>query len=143
LELEITESVVVADISWVVKCLDLLRERGVRIALDDFGTGYSSLSHLQELPLDTLKIDQSFIKKLDNGSRQMRSVTATIVSIAEIYGLETVAEGIETDKQLFEVSNLGIDIAQGYYYSKPLPQYDVINMISDINDVSHNHKKSA
>ncbi|MEM7258053.1 MAG: EAL domain-containing protein, partial [Pseudomonadota bacterium] len=104
------------------------------IALDDFGTGYSSLSQLQTLPLDALKIDRSFIMNLDNESGTMKSIAATIASIARIYELETVAEGIETDDQLNEVNKLGIDVAQGYLYSKPLRQCDVLNCIADIND---------
>ena len=133
LELEITESVVMADIKWIVRCLNELKAYGVRIALDDFGTGYSSLNQLQQLPLDTLKIDRSFIQGLGDESERMNSVTATIASIADIYGLETVAEGIETEKQLLEVIKLGIDVAQGYYYSKPLPKDDVIAAIDQIN----------
>lgn len=133
IELEITESVVMTDINWIVSSLKTLKDFGFRIALDDFGTGYSSLSQLQNLPLDTLKIDRSFIIGLDHDSSSMKSVTATIASIAKIYGLETVAEGIETEKQLTEVRNLGIDVAQGYLYSKPLTECQVINKIKTIN----------
>jgi len=136
LELEITESVVMTDIKWIVSCLNELKAYGVRIALDDFGTGYSSLNQLQQLPLDTLKIDRSFIEGLGDDSERMNSVTATIASIADIYGLETVAEGIETEKQLLEVNKLGIDVAQGYYYSKPLPKDDVIATIDQINQIN-------
>ena len=136
IELEITESVVMADINWIVHCLNELKAYGVRIALDDFGTGYSSLNQLQQLPLDTLKIDRSFIQGLGDESERMNSVTATIASIADIYGLETVAEGIETEKQLLEVIKLGIDVAQGYYYSKPLPKDEVIIAIDQINQFS-------
>ncbi len=133
LELEITESVVMADIDWIAKSLATLKDYGVRIALDDFGTGYSSLSQLQKLPLDTLKIDRSFIKTLDDGSKNMKSVTANIASLAEIYGLETVAEGIETQGQLNEVRKLGIGVAQGYYYSKPITKDQVVDVIENIN----------
>ena len=136
IELEITESVVMSDIKWIVRCLNELKAYGVRIALDDFGTGYSSLNQLQQLPLDTLKIDRSFIQGLGDGSERMNSVTATIASIADIYNLETVAEGIETEKQLLEVIKLGIDVAQGYYYSKPLPKDEVIVAIDQINQFS-------
>ena len=136
LELEITESVVMVDIGWVVKSLGALRQQGIRIALDDFGTGYSSLNKLQELPLDTLKIDRSFVSKLDSSTDNMKSMTESIASIAEIYGLETVAEGIETVDQLSEVNKLGIDVAQGYYYSKPLPKYEVAEAIININKFS-------
>ena len=140
LELEITESVVMADIEWIVKCLSALKDYGLRIALDDFGTGYSSLNQLQRLPLDTLKIDRSFISKLGDDKESMKSVTATITSIADIYGLETVAEGIESDTQLIEVSKLGIDVAQGYYYSKPVASGEVIHTIDRINHSANNTK---
>lgn len=143
LELEITESVVMTDITWIAKCFDELKNHGVRIALDDFGTGYSSLNQLQELPLDTLKIDRTFISGLDDNSNTMKSVTATIASIADIYGLETVAEGVESDQQLKEVCKLGIEIAQGYYYSRPLPAHQVIPAIENINELSGKTNKAA
>ncbi len=133
IELEITESVVMTDINWIVSSLQALKDRGLRIALDDFGTGYSSLSQLQELPLDCLKIDRSFISGLDSDSSSMKSVTATIASIADIYGLETVAEGVETIEQVNEVKKLGIDVAQGYFYSKPLKSDTVLDSIAEIN----------
>ena len=143
LELEITESVVMADINWIARCLNTLKDYGLRIALDDFGTGYSSLNQLQELPLDTLKIDRSFISGLDDKRKNMRSVTATITSIAEIYGLETVAEGIESDEQLVEVNKLGIDVAQGYYYSKPVARDEVTDAVASINRLTERSVKAA
>jgi len=144
LELEVTESVVMADIDWIVKSLGELKNFGIRIALDDFGTGYSSLSQLQKLPLDTLKIDRSFISTLDDDSQTMKSVTATIASMAAIYDLETVAEGIETQGQLFEVNRLGIDVAQGYYYSKPVAKDEVLDTIASINaSVVDDYKNAA
>jgi len=143
IELEVTESVVVADVNWVVKCLTELKENGIKIALDDFGTGYSSLSQLQLLPLHTLKIDRSFISKLDDNKDSTRSVTSTITSIADIYGLETVAEGVETESQLREISRLGINIAQGYFYSKPMNSIDVVDQIFSINSQASELRKSA
>lgn len=144
LELEITESVGMSDITHIIDCLKTLKEHGFTIALDDFGTGYSSLSQLQELPLDILKIDRSFIKDLDQTSTTMKSVTTTIASIAAIYGLETVAEGIETEEQLIEVRKLGIDIAQGYYYSKPVSKHEVLDAIENIHRFAERqHRKSA
>lgn len=136
LELEITESVVMSDIEWIVTSLNTLKSHGVRIALDDFGTGYSSLNQLQALPLDTLKIDRSFISKIDDDTISMKSITATIASIADIYGLETVAEGIETEQQLAEVRRLGIDVAQGYYYSRPVTKDQIPVVIANIDQQS-------
>ena len=143
LELEITESVVMSDVDWIVNCLNSIKNQGIKIALDDFGTGYSSLSQLQSLPLDTLKIDRSFISSIDDDSVSTRSITATIASIAEIYGLETVAEGIETAKQLAEIRRLGIDIAQGYYYSKPVMKEEVVRVIANINRLASNTIRKA
>ena len=143
LELEITESVVMSDVDWIVNCLNTIKNQGIKIALDDFGTGYSSLSQLQSLPLDTLKIDRSFISRIDDDSVSTRSITATIASIAEIYGLETVAEGIETAQQLAEVRRLGIDTAQGYYYSKPVMKDEVVRVIANINRLAEDTIRKA
>ncbi len=133
LELEITESSFMFDLDEIVKSLERLKKLGLKIALDDFGTGYSSLSQLQALPLDTLKVDKSFISKLDAASGSTKSVTETIASIARIYDLETVAEGVETTEQLLEVNKLGINVAQGYFYSRPLPKEQVIEAVARIN----------
>ena len=143
LELEITESVVMSDIEWIVESLNKLKNHGIKIALDDFGTGYSSLNQLQALPLDTLKIDRSFISGIADDSISTKSITATIASIAEIYGLDTVAEGIETEQQLAEVRRLGIDVAQGYYYSKPVMRDDVIKVIENIDQLTANTVRKA
>ena len=143
LELEITESVVMSDVDWIVKCLNRIKDHGIKIALDDFGTGYSSLNQLQALPLDTLKIDRSFISRIDDDSISTRSITATIASIAEIYGLETVAEGIETAQQLSEVRRLGIDVAQGYYYSKPVMKDEVADVIANIDRLAEDTNRRA
>jgi len=143
LELEVTESVVMTDINWIIKSLTALKERGIKIALDDFGTGYSSLSQLQELPLDTLKIDRSFIDKLDSESDNMKSITATIATIAQIFKLETVAEGIETEDQLIEANKLGIDMAQGYYYSRPVSSNELIDTINKIDAWADDQRDAA
>lgn len=143
LELEITESVVMSDISKIVSRLNTLKEHGFRIALDDFGTGYSSLSQLEQLPLDTLKIDRSFIQKLCQRSDTRISITATIAAMAKVFELETVAEGIETEQQLEEVKKLGIDIAQGYYYSKPVSRHQVIDTLMNIDQGLDADQKAA
>ena len=118
LEIEITESVVLTDIQSVVQRLNLLRASGVRIAVDDFGTGYSSLRYLQELPLDVLKIDRSFVVKLEQHASD-NSLANTIMLLAKGLGLETVAEGVETTEQLEHVSRLGCSFIQGFYFAKP------------------------
>ncbi len=133
LELEVTESVVMADIDTVASALNTFKSHGIKIALDDFGTGYSSLSYLQDLPLDTLKIDKSFIQKLETGNQQHESITEAITDLARNLGLDTVAEGVETDEQLSRVENLGISCVQGYYYSKPVPAGDITQVVLNIN----------
>ena len=143
LELEITESVVMADVDWVIQSLSTLKKAGIKIALDDFGTGYSSLSQLQDLPLDTLKIDRSFIKKLQSPSNATHSFTATIAQLAGTLGLETVAEGVESDIQCSLIQQLGIDFIQGYYYSKPVSSGELEFAISQINANADRHQDAA
>ncbi len=143
LEIEITESVFMADADSVVETLLKLREAGIRLALDDFGTGYSSLSQLQDLPVDTLKIDRSFISKLCAKPGVSHSVTATIATIADVLGMETVAEGVESDFQLSQIADLGINVVQGYFYSKPLPGADILPAIDSVNAAAAGLKKAA
>ena len=133
IEIELTESVFMADSDWVIKSLLKLREAGIKIALDDFGTGYSSLSQLQDLPINTLKIDRSFISKLSNQPGVSNSVTATIASIADVLGLDTVAEGVESNEQLDQVADLGINVVQGFFYSKPLASAYIPEAIASLN----------
>lgn len=120
LELEITESVLIDDIRSVVEKMEELRDFGVRISIDDFGTGFSSLSYLKGLPADTLKVDKSFIDSILNDD-STRIITQTVIDMAGKLGYETVAEGVETEEQLELLKSLGCDIIQGYYFSKPVP----------------------
>lgn len=120
IDLEITESLLVDEASPQVEKLRLLREAGVRIALDDFGTGYSSLSRLSVLPVDTLKIDRSFISGLPNDRTAARLVP-TIIDLARTFELLTVAEGVETHEQLEFLKRAGCDQSQGYLHARPMP----------------------
>ncbi|WP_407276016.1 putative bifunctional diguanylate cyclase/phosphodiesterase [Halothiobacillus sp. DCM-1] len=120
LEIEITESALLSGFDWVIEKLQRLRALGISIALDDFGTGYSSLSYLQRLPITTLKIDRSFVDNAANLPRQA-AMLGSIVRMADELGLTTVAEGVETLADLAILKNLNCSIAQGYYYSRPLP----------------------
>ncbi len=117
LTLEITESALLQDLPHVVASLSALRERGVRIAIDDFGTGYSSFARLATLPVDVLKIDRAFVSEVttDEG----RAVVRAIVSLAEAYRLDVVAEGVETLEQLDELIALGVPKLQGYLLGRP------------------------
>jgi EAL domain-containing protein (putative c-di-GMP-specific phosphodiesterase class I)/GGDEF domain-containing protein/PAS domain-containing protein len=120
LEMEITESVLLHDRVQVSRVLSQLRNLGIKIAIDDFGTGHSSLSYLAELPIDTLKIDQSFIRQLEI-SGQNREIVRTVVQLAQSLGLQTVAEGVEELGQAQFLRATGCNIAQGYYFSRPIP----------------------
>ena len=131
LELEVTESVVMHDVKTVVERLNRLRGAGIRIAIDDFGTGYSSLSYLQDLPLDVLKIDRTFVNRLSDKSNQI-SLVNTILLLAAGLGLETVAEGVELPEQQAEIKRLGCDLIQGYLYSRPVHVSEVPAIIDQI-----------
>ena len=123
LELEVTESVVMHDMTTVIERLTLLRELNITIAIDDFGKGYSSLQYLQDLPLDKLKIDKSFIDKVSGSSES--TLVKMILMLSQNLNLKTVSEGVETEEQLKVLRQLGCDEAQGYYFSKPLKASDV------------------
>ncbi|MDB4222710.1 EAL domain-containing protein, partial [Granulosicoccus sp.] len=142
LQLEVTESMLLSDLDSVAGNFRLLRSHGVRIALDDFGTGYSSLTYLQELPVDILKIDRSFISNLAPGAA-MESLASTIVLLANRFGLETVAEGVETVEQLELVRLLNCDLVQGYYFSKPVTAVDLPGVIASINQEQSLPQKAA
>ncbi|MEJ7871980.1 MAG: EAL domain-containing protein [Rubrobacteraceae bacterium] len=118
--LEITESMVVADVDSAIVTLRELRDLGVRIAIDDFGTGYSSLAYLKRFPVDYLKIDRSFVDGLGRDATDKGLVSAAI-TLAHTLGLEAVAEGVETAEQLEHLRELGCELAQGYYFWKPSP----------------------
>jgi diguanylate cyclase (GGDEF)-like protein/PAS domain S-box-containing protein len=118
--LEITEHAIMQDPGAAARVLHALRELGVYLAIDDFGTGYSSLAQLRRLPLDILKIDRSFITDLGD-SEEVEVIVTSIVAMAHAVGLDVVAEGVETARQLDLLRDLGCDQAQGYYLGKPSP----------------------
>lgn len=120
LELEITESLLVEDIEKAIAVLRELQQKGISIALDDFGTGYSSLSYLQKLPINTLKIDRSFVTNIASNPSDA-AISKAIVSLAQSLELNITAEGVENKEQLAYLQNQGCDEVQGYYFSKPLP----------------------
>jgi len=119
LRLEITESVVIGDLSAAERILNRIRDLGIKVCLDDFGTGYSSLSYLIRLPIDTLKIDRSFIRGIAAG-HEHSDVVDTIIRLAKNLDLNVVAEGVETSEQLNQLCALKCDQAQGFLFSKPV-----------------------
>ena len=119
LELEVTESILVGEPVVVLRNLHALRSHGVLIAIDDFGTGYSSLGYLRQLPIDSMKIDRMFVQEIDSGRGD--AFAETIIALAHKLGIQTVAEGVETDRQLSRLCELGCGIVQGYLYAKPMP----------------------
>ncbi len=120
LALEITESDVMNDAAAAVLALAGLKALGVGIAIDDFGTGYSSMSYLKRFPVDYLKIDRSFVAGLGEGTGDDEVIAAGMVSLAHALGLGVVAEGVETEGQLARLREMGCEVAQGFYFSKPL-----------------------
>lgn len=128
LELEITESCMMEARAEVVESLGVLRNMGVRIAMDDFGTGYSSLGALTSLPIDTLKIDRSFVTGVEIGEANEKIVSA-ILLLAHNLGLEVVAEGVETRSEHHYLLEKGCEVCQGYLFSKPLPAEQMTELL--------------
>jgi diguanylate cyclase (GGDEF)-like protein/PAS domain S-box-containing protein len=119
LEVELTESVLMKRVESTAGILRTLRQRGVRVAVDDFGTGYSSLSYLRKLPIDSLKVDQSFVRQISTGGDDVAIVTA-VINMARSLKLKVIAEGVETRTELEFLKAHHCDEAQGYYFSKPV-----------------------
>ena len=120
LKLEITESALMQNAGTTHQLLDQLKSRNIQLVIDDFGTGYSSLSYLHRFPLDTLKIDRSFIQGMNQSKKRLGIVESTI-NLAHTLGLNVVAEGIETQQQLETLIEFGCESGQGYFFSKPVP----------------------
>lgn len=133
LVLEITESVLIEDMSSVMRILEDLRNLGVQIALDDFGTGYSSLAYLRKLDVDYIKIDQSFVRDLED-SGQTQVILDALVDIAKGLKKMLIVEGIETEDQANVIRSLGCDYGQGYLFGRPLPEVEARKMIPDVSD---------
>jgi EAL domain-containing protein (putative c-di-GMP-specific phosphodiesterase class I) len=123
LELELTESLLMQDVQLSIATLQVLRDLGVRIAIDDFGTGFSSLSYLAKLPVDTVKIDRSFVMNMQAGT-EGHTLVSIIINLAHSLKLKVVAEGVETGQQAGTLRSLRCDEMQGFWISRPLAAAD-------------------
>jgi diguanylate cyclase (GGDEF)-like protein len=140
LDLEITESVLVDDIDDSTRKLQILRRAGVEVSVDDFGTGYSSLNYLARLPVDTLKIDRSFVMRMRDAGYP-RNIVAMIVSLAHTLGLKVIAEGVEEDEQMNLLRELGCDQIQGYLFSRPLPAEQIEPLLRAVSNPGANPRQ--
>jgi diguanylate cyclase (GGDEF)-like protein/PAS domain S-box-containing protein len=131
LKLEITESAIMTDPKVAAETLNKLRSLGVSISLDDFGTGYSSLSYLQTFPINTLKIDRSFVKRLGS-SNESDEIVRAIVNLAHTLGMEVTAEGIEETSQGDQLTNLACESGQGFLYSRPISDINVEQLLTEL-----------
>jgi EAL domain-containing protein (putative c-di-GMP-specific phosphodiesterase class I) len=125
-----TESVFLLDADRALVVLNDLKDLRVRLALDDFGTGYSSLSYLRRFPIDTLKIDRSFVTSLECNSEN-REIVRTILGLARNLGMDVVAEGTETIEEISYLKNLNCEFAQGYFFSPPVDNVQADAFISE------------
>jgi diguanylate cyclase (GGDEF)-like protein/PAS domain S-box-containing protein len=131
IKLEVTESAVMDDVSLAQKQLETLNAMGIQISLDDYGTGHSSLSYLKHLPISTLKVDKSFVDGLCTDEKDYAIVKSTI-ELARSLGMKTVIEGVEHQEQLDKLQNMHADYIQGYIYSRPLKEEDVLELLKDV-----------
>jgi EAL domain-containing protein (putative c-di-GMP-specific phosphodiesterase class I) len=136
LEIEITENSLLNDIDESVQKINELKRMGVRVAIDDFGTGYSSLSYLKQLPIDSLKIDKSFVMDLEKDKKDSL-IVAAIINLAHALGLEVIAEGVETREAVRFLAEKKCHGLQGYLFSKPVPHFDAENLIRRPYHYSH------
>jgi EAL domain-containing protein (putative c-di-GMP-specific phosphodiesterase class I) len=141
LKLEITETAFTENIEAAVGLLKQLRNLGVQLSIDDFGTGYSSLSYLQRFPIDTLKIDRSFVSQMIENEENFQ-IVRTIVSLAQNLGMDVVAEGVETEEQLALLRQLDCENGQGFFFSNPLEASELDEFIASFSlkhESSSNH----
>lgn len=132
IEIEITESVLIEDFEFTINILDELRKKGFKISLDDFGTGYSSLSYLKDIPINTLKIDKSFVDTiLIDTSTSI--ITDAVITMVKKLGLETIAEGVETEEQYEYLKKMNCDNIQGFLLGRPMPKNNIIELIMKEN----------
>jgi EAL domain-containing protein (putative c-di-GMP-specific phosphodiesterase class I) len=129
LELEITESVAMHDAEKTIATLNNLRALNLQLSIDDFGTGYSSLSYLKRFPINKLKVDQSFVRNMTTDANDA-SITKSVILLGQSLNLSVIAEGVETAEQLALLKQYGCDEVQGYYFSRPVPQNELAQLLS-------------
>ncbi len=130
LKLELTESAVMENAERAISMMTQIRKLGVKLSIDDFGTGYSSLSYLHRFPIDTLKVDRSFVSTMEDGSEN-GEIVRTVIALAKTLRLDVVAEGIETIHQLHQLRILGCEYGQGYLFSRPVPLEEAERILED------------
>ncbi|HVQ49943.1 MAG TPA: EAL domain-containing protein, partial [Mycobacterium sp.] len=135
LVVEITEDFLLSNLNRALKVLEELHELGVRIAIDDFGTGYSALSYLRELPIDEVKLDQSFIAAI-TVDRRAAAIVRTVIDLAETLDLTVVAEGVEDVETARALASYGCAVAQGYFCGRPLPITELLEYLAEPADPS-------
>ncbi|PLW75713.1 putative bifunctional diguanylate cyclase/phosphodiesterase [Cohaesibacter celericrescens] len=135
IDFEVTETALGEDLSQAQNMLDKLRQMGCSISLDDFGTGYSNLSRLHALPLNTIKIDRSFISKISVGSTNYK-IVKSLLTFAKDMGLKSIAEGVETADELDILNALGADFVQGFYFSRPVESHAVLDVLQSLKSKS-------
>ena len=138
LELEMTENVFANDVEQIRNVLSQLRAKGIRISIDDFGTGYSSISYLLDFPLDTLKVDRSFVTALNSGGE---GIFSSIVALAHGLELSVIVEGVETQKELNSVIRLGGEEVQGFFFAKPMLRSELEPWLLQHRDTSFDIKQ--
>ena len=136
LKIEITETALMEDVDETIRMVHRLRNYGLKIVIDDFGTGYSSLSYLQRLPIDTLKVDRSFVSQIQSRPDGNRNIVEAIISLAHRLDMVVVAEGVETIEQRAILLEMNCQLGQGYLFSKPLPREKVDLLIEEMVDFS-------
>ena len=134
LKLEITESMVMENVDEAIEILDKLKALDIKLSMDDFGTGFSSFSYLHRFPMDTLKIDRSFVSNMNKSQKNLEIVT-TIVLLAHKLGMDIVAEGIEHEVEKKALQALSCEYAQGYFFAKPLPVEEINNLLIKGNEL--------
>lgn len=133
LELELTEGVLMDNAEVTISTLNELKKMGIRLSIDDFGTGYSSLSYLKRFPIDTLKIDQSFVRDITTDADD-NAIASTIIAMAHNLRLKVIAEGVETQEQADELQKKGCDEVQGYFFSRPLTEENMCKLLAELKN---------